>query len=221
MRNLSVYQRFAMIIAALTIVLFAVSALQILVLRDATLDERRTTVRDLVEAATKVLAHYEGEAKAGRIEPDKARQMAFAAISSMRWGEHSDYIGVYGTGSCRRRRHLRARQSQIHQRQPLGLQGQERQAADPGHRADRARRRRLCRISGTPVGRWRRTSQGLLCRDLWRGRQASGASGRRLCRRYRRRGVSPDDLGRDRRAGRAGDRGIRCVLAWPRPGRVR
>ena len=39
MRNLSVYQRFAMIIAALTIVLFAVSALQILVLRDAVLDE--------------------------------------------------------------------------------------------------------------------------------------------------------------------------------------
>jgi methyl-accepting chemotaxis protein len=88
-----------MIIAALTIVLFAVSAVQILVLRDATLDERRTTVRGFVEAATKILAHYEGEAKAGRIEPDKARQMAFAAISSMRWGEYSDYIGVYGTGS--------------------------------------------------------------------------------------------------------------------------
>src|SRR2546429_7438512 len=100
MRNLSVYQRFAMIIAALTIVLFAVSALQILVLRDATLDERRTTVRDLVEAATKVLAHYEGEATAGRIELDKARQMAFASISAMRWGEYSDYIGVYGTGSA-------------------------------------------------------------------------------------------------------------------------
>src|SRR6478752_4121145 len=99
MRNLTVYQRFAMIIAALTIVLFAVSALQILVLRDATLDERRTTVRDLVEAATKVLTHYEGEAKAGRIEPDKARQMAFPAISAMRWGENSDYNGVYGTGS--------------------------------------------------------------------------------------------------------------------------
>ena len=99
MRNLTVYQRFAMIIAALTIVRFAVSAVQILVLRDATLDERRTTVRGFVEAATKILAHYEGEAKAGRIEPDKAPQMAFAAISSMRWGEYSDYIGVYGTGS--------------------------------------------------------------------------------------------------------------------------
>ncbi|MET0906127.1 MAG: methyl-accepting chemotaxis protein [Tardiphaga sp.] len=99
MRNLTVYQRFGMIIAALTIVLFAVSTLQILVLRDATLDERRTTVRNLVEAATKVLTHYEAEAKAGRIEPDKARQMAFASISAMRWGQYSDYFGVYGTGS--------------------------------------------------------------------------------------------------------------------------
>jgi methyl-accepting chemotaxis protein len=100
MRNLTVYQRFAMIITALSIVLFAVSALQILVLRDAVLDERRTTVRNLVEAATKILAHHEGEAKAGKSEPDLARQMAFAAISAMRWGEYSDYVGVYGTGSA-------------------------------------------------------------------------------------------------------------------------
>src|SRR4030095_12919506 len=87
LRNLTVYQRFAIIIAALSIVLFAVSALQILVLRDAVLDERRTTVHDLVDAAAKILAHYDDEAKAGRIEPDRARQMAFASISAMRWGE--------------------------------------------------------------------------------------------------------------------------------------
>jgi methyl-accepting chemotaxis protein len=99
MRNLTVYQRFAIIIAALSIVLFAVSALQILVLHDAVLNERRTTVRDLVDAAAKILAHYDGEAKAGRVEPDRARQMAFASISAMRWGEYSDYVGVYGTGS--------------------------------------------------------------------------------------------------------------------------
>ena len=100
MRNLTVYQRFAMIIAALSVVLFAVSALQILVLRDAVLDERRTTVRNLVEAATRILTHYEAEAKAGKIEADRARQMAFASISAMRWGEYSDYVGVYGTGSA-------------------------------------------------------------------------------------------------------------------------
>jgi methyl-accepting chemotaxis protein len=100
MRNLTVYQRFAMIIAALTIVLVAVSALQILVLRDAVLEERRTTVRNLVEASIKIFAHHEGEAKAGKISADQARQMAFASISAMRWGEYSDYVGVYGTGSA-------------------------------------------------------------------------------------------------------------------------
>ncbi|MET0678737.1 MAG: methyl-accepting chemotaxis protein [Bradyrhizobium sp.] len=100
MRNLTVYQRFAMIIAALTIVLFAVSALQILVLRDTVLEERRSSVRDMVEAASKVLAHYEGEAKAGRLNPEQARQTAFASINAIRWGKYADYIGVYGTGTA-------------------------------------------------------------------------------------------------------------------------
>jgi methyl-accepting chemotaxis protein len=99
MRHLTVYQRLAMIIAVLSIAFFAVATMQILALRDTVVDERRTTIRDIVEAAVKVLSFYDTEAKAGRIEPDRARQMAFAAIGSMRWGEYSDYVGVYGTGN--------------------------------------------------------------------------------------------------------------------------
>jgi len=99
MRHLTVYQRLAMIIAVLSIAFFAVSAMQILVLRDAVLEERQTTIRDIVEGAVKILAFYEGEAKAGRLEPDRARQMAFASIGAMRWGEYSDYVGVYGAGN--------------------------------------------------------------------------------------------------------------------------
>jgi len=99
MRHLTVYQRLAMIIAVLSIAFFAVSAMQILVLRDAVLEERQTTIRDMVEGAVKILAFYEGEAKAGRLEPDRARQMAFASIGAMRWGEYSDYVGVYGAGN--------------------------------------------------------------------------------------------------------------------------
>jgi methyl-accepting chemotaxis protein len=99
MRHLTVYQRLAMIIAVLSIAFFAVSAIQILVLRDAVLDERRTTIRDMVEATVKILTYYEGEAKAGRIEPDRARQLAFASVSAMRWGEYADYVGVYGAGN--------------------------------------------------------------------------------------------------------------------------
>ena len=100
MRHLTVYQRLAMIIAVLSIAFFAVSAVQILVLRNAVLDERRTTVRDLVDAATRILAHYDAEAKAGRLEPARARQTAFSSIGAIRWGEYSDYLGVYGASDA-------------------------------------------------------------------------------------------------------------------------
>jgi methyl-accepting chemotaxis protein len=100
MRHLSVYQRLAMIIAVLSIAFFAVSAMQIMVLRDAVLDERRTMIHDMVDASVKILSYYDGEAKAGKMEPDRARQMAFSAIGAMRWGEYSDYVGVYGTGNA-------------------------------------------------------------------------------------------------------------------------
>src|SRR5579863_3512294 len=99
MRHLTVYQRLAMIIAVLSLAFFVVSAMQIMVLRNTVLDERRNTVRDIVEGARKILAHYEAEAKAGKITPDQARQMAFASIGAIRWGEFNDYIGVYGGGS--------------------------------------------------------------------------------------------------------------------------
>jgi methyl-accepting chemotaxis protein len=99
MRHLTVYQRLATIIAVLSITLLAVSAMQILVLRDSVLDERRTTVHDLVDAATRILNYYDTEAKAGKIEPEQARRMAFAAIGAIRWGQYADYIGVYGTGA--------------------------------------------------------------------------------------------------------------------------
>jgi methyl-accepting chemotaxis protein len=98
MRHLTVYQRLAMIIAVLSIAFLAVSVMQILVLRDAVLDERRTTVHDLVDSATKILSYYESEVKAGKMTPDQARQMAFTAIGAIRWGDYSDYIGVYGGG---------------------------------------------------------------------------------------------------------------------------
>jgi methyl-accepting chemotaxis protein len=99
MRHLTVYQRLAMIIAVLSLAFFVVSAMQIMVLRNTVLDERRNTVRDIVEGARKILAHYDTEAKAGKITPDQARQMAFGAIGAIRWGEYNDYIGVYGGGS--------------------------------------------------------------------------------------------------------------------------
>src|SRR6201997_383337 len=99
MRHLSVYNRFAMIIAVLTVVFVAALAAQVMVLRDTVIQERRTKVFDLVEAAKKILANYDEKAKAGKISEEQARQLAFDAIGAMRWGKSADYLGIYGAGS--------------------------------------------------------------------------------------------------------------------------
>jgi methyl-accepting chemotaxis protein len=99
MRHLTVYQRFALIIAVLTIVFVAALFAQVMVLRDTVFAERRTKVFDMVQAATKVLANYDEKAKAGKLSADDARRLAFDAIGAMRWGESGDYLGIYGAGS--------------------------------------------------------------------------------------------------------------------------
>src|ERR1700752_2906972 len=99
MRDLNVYNRFAMIIAVLTVVFIAALAAQVMVLRDTVIEERRTKVFDMVEAATKILANYDEKAKAGKMSPEQARQLAFDAIGAMRWGKSADYLGIYGAGS--------------------------------------------------------------------------------------------------------------------------
>ena len=99
MRHLTVYNRFAMIIAVLTVVFVAALAAQVMVLRDTVIEERRTKVFDLVEAAKKILSNYEEKAKAGKISAEEARQLAFDAIGAMRWGKSADYLGIYGAGS--------------------------------------------------------------------------------------------------------------------------
>ena len=99
MRHLSVYNRFAMIIAVLTVVFVGALATQVMILRDTVIEERQTKVRDLVDAARKILASYDEKAKAGKISAAEARQLAFDAIGAMRWGPSADYLGVYGAGS--------------------------------------------------------------------------------------------------------------------------
>jgi methyl-accepting chemotaxis protein len=88
-----------MIIAVWAVVFVAALAAQVMVLRNTVIEERRTKVFDLVQAAKKILSKYEEEAKAGKISAEEARQLAFDAIGAMRWGKSADYLGVYGAGS--------------------------------------------------------------------------------------------------------------------------
>jgi methyl-accepting chemotaxis protein len=99
MRHLTVYNRFALIIAVLAVAFVGTLAAQVMVLRNTVIEERRTKVLDLVEAAKKILSNYEEKAKAGTISAEQARRLAFDAIGAMRWGSSADYLGVYGAGS--------------------------------------------------------------------------------------------------------------------------
>jgi Cache domain. len=71
-----------MIIAVLTVVFVAALTAQVMVLRNTVIEERRTKVFDLVEAAKKILSNYEEKAKAGKISAEEARQLAFDAIGA-------------------------------------------------------------------------------------------------------------------------------------------
>jgi methyl-accepting chemotaxis protein len=98
MRHLSVYQRFIAIIVVLSAVFVAVMAYQVWVVRSTVIEERQVKVLDLVDAAKKILSYYDEKAKAGKIGPADAQQLAFDAIGAMRWGPFADYIGIYGAG---------------------------------------------------------------------------------------------------------------------------
>src|SRR5258708_32462338 len=99
MRHLTVYNRFAMIIAVLTVVFVAALAAQVMVLRNTVIEERRTKVFDLVEAAKKILSNYEEKAKAGKIPAEEARHLAFDASGAMRWAESAAHLGSYCAGA--------------------------------------------------------------------------------------------------------------------------
>jgi methyl-accepting chemotaxis protein len=100
MRGLTVYQRFAAIVAVLTLIFAIVSSVQVIVLRNTVTEERQTTVRDLVDVTKKILFAYEQKAKSGKLSTDDARRLAFDAIGAMRWGQYADYVGIYGAGGA-------------------------------------------------------------------------------------------------------------------------
>jgi methyl-accepting chemotaxis protein len=97
--NLTIYQRFLLIIGLLFITLAAVSGAQVLVLRQAVLEERQIKVREMVDVAKSILATYEEQAKAGKMSAEAARRGAFSAIGAMRWGPFNDYVTVNDAGS--------------------------------------------------------------------------------------------------------------------------
>jgi methyl-accepting chemotaxis protein len=66
MRNLTVFQRLALIVAVLSMAMITLSAAQIMVLRGTIVGERQAKVREMVDVAKTVLATYDAKPRPGR-----------------------------------------------------------------------------------------------------------------------------------------------------------
>ena len=83
MRGLTVFQRFGVLVAAVSVVFIAVSAAQIAVLRQTIYQERRTKVHDLVQAADNLRSAFEATAQASGISHEEARRRALQALQAL------------------------------------------------------------------------------------------------------------------------------------------
>jgi len=82
------------IIAAVTLVgLIALESAALIDLRDNLLTDRQTMARSLVDSARSVVAEFQGQAAAGKLSDEAARQLAIAAVQAMRYG-NGDYLFI-------------------------------------------------------------------------------------------------------------------------------
>ena len=79
------------------VLLAALSAVQV---RNTMRDERRATMRSVVQEAISIAAYYEAQAKAGKLSLAEAQSRAGAALRAQRF-EGSGYIWIYDSkGVC-------------------------------------------------------------------------------------------------------------------------
>ena len=100
MRGLTVFQRFGVLVAAVSVVFIGVFAAQVVILRQTIYQERRTKVHDLVQAADNLLSVFDAAAQAGNFSHEEGRRRALQALQGLRWGAEGDYYGVYGAGQA-------------------------------------------------------------------------------------------------------------------------
>ena len=155
--TLTVYNRFAMIIAVLTVVFIAALAAQVRwSFRSTVIDERRNqgvrSGRRRLRRSCQVMRKKPKPARSRRMRRGSLPSMQSALCS---WGKSSDYLGVHGAGSTNAGvTYVHANPKQYIARQSLGLQGQSGSAkADPEYRRQSPRWRRLSRIPGAESDR--------------------------------------------------------------------
>ena len=83
--SLSIAKRLAVLIASAILGIILLAALFLISERKLIMEERQNGVRQTVEAAHGLLVHYQAQASAGKIPEDEAKQLAMAAIKSLRY----------------------------------------------------------------------------------------------------------------------------------------
>jgi methyl-accepting chemotaxis protein len=101
MRNLTIFQRLAVLVAVLSVTMIILAVSQIVILRNTIIAERQVKLREMVDIATSIIASYDAKAKAGKLSAEEARRQAFDTLTAARWGQYADYYGVYDAGSTK------------------------------------------------------------------------------------------------------------------------
>ena len=81
-------------LAVVSLTLIACAGAELFVLRQTILQERAAKMRDMVEAAERLVAAVDAQVRSAGGTTEQAQQQAAAALRALRWG-NDDYFGVY------------------------------------------------------------------------------------------------------------------------------
>ena len=92
-QGLTVRTRFTLLIVASVAILAVIFALILAAQRDRLIEDRKEQVHNLIDGVVTMVTYYEGQAKAGQMEPEAAKAAALGAIRAMRYRK-SEYFFV-------------------------------------------------------------------------------------------------------------------------------
>ncbi len=98
--GMAVRTRLLLLTGLVFIGICAVTAVSLLHLREAMMEERKLKVIGIVDSAASVIAHAQKMQQEGKLSEDAAKQQALDAVRAMRF-EKSNYVFIYGTDFTR------------------------------------------------------------------------------------------------------------------------
>ena len=92
--NLSISTKLRLVLVLVALALTTLSAIDLINLRATMVDDRKNTVRNVVEMANTTLEHYQQLSKDGQLSDEDAREQALAALNAQRFGD-DNYVFVF------------------------------------------------------------------------------------------------------------------------------